>query len=292
MVKKNLLLLVCLIIGTGCKAVCKTVLLYTFYTPSHEILLKEWFLPSLQDEFKVVVKKFEQECQSGTYMQKGWTKMMLCKVDLIIEAIQEQWGNIVIYADVDIQFFAPIQDKIEKCLQDKDLVVQKDNNMGALCAGFMAMRANEQTLKLFKKIRNRMIANPGQSDQPTLNQLLIKEKYTKIQWDYLPICFFGTATVSCITFANNKIWRHGDDVVIPKNIVLHHANYTAGVENKIKLLTYVKTHWMNPPASASSINTLDHKQQRRQRLKAKRYLQSIGALPKKRKIKKRRQSTS
>jgi hypothetical protein len=54
-----------------------------------------------------------------------------------------------------------------------------------------------------------------------------------IIWGYLPITFFSPGAIS------NKKWQSGQRIDIPKNIVLHHANWTEGIENKIAQLQYV-----------------------------------------------------
>lgn len=215
------------------------IILYTFYTPSHEILLREWFLPSIQDDFEVVVKLFDQTCPSGTYMETGWITTMLYKVDLIIDAINEHWGNIIFYADVDVQFFKPTADHIHKALQVSDLVIQRASPKDKVCAGLFALRANDHTLKLFKQVKNR-IKLRKESDNPALDAIL-HWPYCGVKWDYLPISFFSTGGLSSKTFSQKNCWQEGDSVIIPDELILHHANYTKGVDNKIKLLEYVKS---------------------------------------------------
>jgi len=101
------------------------VKLYSFYTPSHEALKDKWFLPSLKDDFELDIAEYPQECQTGAFMDKGWIDCMMKKADLIIRAIQENPGKIFIHADVDIQFFGPVKDTIEKIMKGKDMVIQK-----------------------------------------------------------------------------------------------------------------------------------------------------------------------
>ncbi|HEV2916851.1 MAG TPA: hypothetical protein VGW78_03830, partial [Candidatus Babeliales bacterium] len=122
--------------------------LYALYTPSHEILKDDFFLPSMQDDFDIIFEFCEQTCPSAQFMSEGWTDTTIRKVDLIIRAIQENWGSIFIFSDVDIQFFAPVQEKILTLMEGKDLVIQKNSPNGVLCTGFFACRGNEKTLQL------------------------------------------------------------------------------------------------------------------------------------------------
>jgi len=55
-----------------------------------------------------------------------------------------------------------------------------------------------------------------------------------IRWNYLPRQFFGGGTLA------GKAWKPGMVLQVPQDIVLHHANWTIGIENKIAQLKYVK----------------------------------------------------
>lgn len=211
----------------------KKIKLYSFYTPSHKILKDEWFLPSIQDDYDVTIEFHEQECPSGNFAEKGWITVMLRKVDLILKGIEENWGNIFVYADIDIQFFGPTQKSILKALENNDIVVQKDQPNGMICAGFFACKANDKMLALWEKIKETMIKD-HQRDQPTLNRFLKKDNMYNIQWDYLPVEFFGAGTLT------GKSWKPGKKLTIPKNTLMHHANFTKGVHNKLAQLKYVR----------------------------------------------------
>lgn len=230
--------------------------LYSFYTASHKIFKNEWFLPSLKDKYEVILEEDKQKCSSGRYMEDGWLESMRCKVNLIIRAVKENWDRIFIYSDVDIQFFRPTEQIIQKLIQKKDMVVQQDSPSGMICAGFIAMRGSKKMLRLWEDIRSKLIMedNKKYDDQGYLNSILIYNKcfMTKIyrmlkvrpkflyhniygiKWSYLPLTFFSTGTVS------GKIRQPGEKISIPKNIVMHHANWAIGIENKIAILETVR----------------------------------------------------
>jgi len=208
--------------------------LYSFYTKSHRVFKDQWFLPSLQDDYEVIIKYYPQECPSALHWSKGWQQVMLRKIELILNAIDQNWGNIFIYADIDIQFFAKTKEHILSAIADKDLVFQRDNPSGVLCAGFFACRANSKTKKLFTKVKDYMIKNKEKSDQRTINILLRKKKLVNIAWDYLPVTFFGGGILT------GSLWSPGKKLRIPTTIVMHHANWTRGVKHKIAQLQYVK----------------------------------------------------
>jgi len=215
--------------------------MYVFYTPSHNQLFTQWFLPSLTQEYELIIEYHGQECYSGNFMQDGWNDTMLRKVNLIIRAIEENLiethpdgGNIFIHADIDIQFFGPTKEIICSFMHNRDMAIQRNRPNGALCAGFFACRANKKTLALWQAIRTAMIRNKTINDQVWLEYFLQKNNKFNISWTLLPIIFYGAGSIT------NCEWKPGEYLPIPKGILLHHANFTVGVDNKIAQLAYVK----------------------------------------------------
>jgi len=231
--KNFIVLILFLLISSSTKT--EKMKLYALYTPSHAVLKNEWFIPSIQDDFDLILEFHEQTCPSGYFMGSGWTKTTIKKVKLIIHAIEENWGKIFIFSDVDIQFFAPIQEHIEKLIENKDIIIQKNSPNGVFCSGFFSCRGNEKTLQLWQDALNLMANDQKISDQKALNRCL-KKKNNKygIVWGYLPNTFFGGGTLT------GHRWRPGKKLPIPKNIVMHHANWTSSFKDKILQLRYVR----------------------------------------------------
>lgn len=224
-------------------AYAEPISMYTFYTPSHKVFVEEWFIPTLEeinDEgITLVIKEYPQECASGKVFSSGWQDTMLRKVDIIRKAIKDNWGKVIIYSDIDVQFIRPFSKIALKALGDKDIVFQRDTPSGTVCAGFFVCRANERTLALWSGVRDYMISQKECSDQKTVNRLLRKGEdkdrnpYNVI-WDYLSSDFFGGGTFT------GTGWSPGKQLFIPSSIVLHHANWCSGNEKKIAQLEYVR----------------------------------------------------
>lgn len=201
---------------------------------------EKWFVPSLKDDYEVIIYYDDQKCPSAKYLYNGWTKTTLRKVENIINAVEstielskQGYSDIFIYADIDIQFFQRTQNLILKYMQNQDMVFQRDTPKGAICSGFFACRASKKTLAFWNGVKQRMMKK-GCSDQPAVNTLLRVKNPYNISWDYLPKEFFGGGTIS------GKYWTPGKRLAVPYRIVLHHANWTTGIENKIKQLKYVR----------------------------------------------------
>lgn len=207
--------------------------LYTLYTESHRPLIENWFLPSIKDFVIVHVYHLPQECPTGKYKQRGWKKTTIKKVKIIIEAIKKHKGGWFIYSDADIQFFEPIGDEISNMLNEYDLVIQQDNPKGFACSGFFGCRANDVILTLWKRVLSNM-KETSHSDQGALNYVLRhNSKDLNFKWALLPETYFGAG------FFTGKMWEPNMMLDVPERIKIHHANWTVGVENKIKQFVYV-----------------------------------------------------
>lgn len=221
--------------------------IYTIFTDSHKELLHEYFIPSFYnnidnldaiDSIDLVVKKIPQLCKTATYGRSGWIETMLHKVDQHIEACENNFGKNFIYFDCDIQFFKPFIDQMIEELGDNDIACQNDvfpfDNRPTYCAGMFICKASEKTLDLFKSMRKNMIEN-SYRPQEYNDQVALNENLYKIKHKLLSEKFYTIAQTT------NCLWHNDYNINnIPNNIIVHHANWTHGVDNKIKLLDFIK----------------------------------------------------
>jgi len=196
---------------------------YTYYTESHKNMFDNYFSKTIEDlEIKAFIG--EQECKSGEYYSTGWKTTTMKKVDVFINAVKENMGDIFVFSDVDIQFFGPIKDSLLQELGDFDIAIQNDYN-GGLCSGFFICRGNERTLNMFESMKNN--GHLYAEDQYALNMNLHLCKVTVLSTRFWTFGQFGGQ------------WK-GQIFDIPENILMHHANWTEGINNKIKLLDIVR----------------------------------------------------
>src|SRR3989339_7040 len=218
----------------------KKIKLYSYCTPSHEGLKNNWFLPSIKDNYELIIKDFSQNCPSARFLENGWEKIIDRKIDMLIGAIKENWNDIFIFSDVDVQFFGETEKTLLEELGDRDILFQKNRSnpleTESICTGFFILRANSRTLQLWEEVRKIREQNPEFIGcQAALNYVIKNEK--ELQWGFLSECFWSPG----VDYGKkNWLWEPGMNFEIPKNILLHHANWTRGVENKIKQLEYVK----------------------------------------------------
>ena len=210
--------------------------LLTFYTDSHTALLNDFLLKSSVGEYNVIPIKGEQVCKTGAFNTPGWAKTSYDKLVAIRDYVAGNLNNeYFIYSDTDVIFLSGSKDILKKELRGYDALFQKDDSM--FCAGFFAMKKNSACLEFLDKsiseLRNRL---PDFTDQDIINEIIKKER--NLKYGFLSKKFANFSTIS----KSNKLWN-GQTFKIPKDITAFHANWTIGIDNKIKLLEYVRENF-------------------------------------------------
>ena len=192
-------------------------------------------LRNIYSKDEVLIKGIyhKQTTHTGAFMSQGWLDAMDIKLDVILGAIEDNKDSVFIFADCDIQFFKPFTHLVEKELEDCDIVCQEDR--GSMCAGFFGCRSNNKTKELFEniKLNFRHMVN----DQVALNHYKDSISYKLLDRDL----FYTTGN----HFNNPNgtyIWDNTTNIIPPQNIVLHHANYVVGVDNKLKLMEMIRSN--------------------------------------------------
>ena len=201
--------------------------IYTFYSDSHSELFNNYFLPSfnehLSESFVLYTMNIEQKCETGEFNTEGFSETMADKLVLIKRAIADNKDTPFVYADCDIQFFGDFRNDID--LSGVDIVCQEDRD--SLCAGFFFARGTER----FENYIDLIIEN---NNTVPNDQILFNEYSNSMNWRLLPRKKYYTVG----NFISD-VWD-GDPIIVPKDVVVHHANYTIGLPNKIKLMNEVK----------------------------------------------------
>ena len=215
------------------------VKIYTHYSDSHKALYEDYFKLTLRElyskeELPLRVLHHAQTTHDGTFMTQGWSDSMDYKLDVILSALEENRNGWFIFADCDIQFFNPFLKDLENEIQNHDIVCQED--CGSLCAGFFACKSNIKTQQLFSKIKQtfRMLVN----DQVALNEYRHMVEYKLLDNKK----YFTIGNV----FTNSRgdhDWDNTTNIIPPKKMLIHHANYVRGVDNKVKLLKMIRQNY-------------------------------------------------
>jgi GR25 family glycosyltransferase involved in LPS biosynthesis len=167
---------------------------------------------------------------AGSYKTPGWLSAMKQKLELIYECLcdADDEDEIFMYSDLDIQFFAPFRSYIEELLMTNDIVFQ--NDCPEYCTGFFACKKTDAVKDLFKTAIT-LLKYKSECDQTVINEVI--HVFPSIVKYVLPNEFFT------VGMHGGKVWD-GEEFEIPENIIMHHANWTVGIDNKIKLLEQVR----------------------------------------------------
>lgn len=186
--------------------------LYTIYT-KEAIELKNIFLRSIQDDWEVNIINLEEIGEGGNWGTPGFGKLMRKRIGYMIEIIEENLGDIIIWSDIDIQFFRKCSSLIVQSIDKNDIVFQSECwPKKEINAGFIVIRCTQKTLSFFKSVLTFKLEELKFFEQSAMN-LLLSENELDLMWDVLPAQF----------------WAMSHSNYPPKDVVLHHANCTSPI---------------------------------------------------------------
>jgi hypothetical protein len=204
--------------------------LYAVYTPSHEILCRRFFLPTVPPGFDVVSYEYKQSGQ-GNFGAPDFFQCIEFKVNKIIESIEQNPGACIVWSDVDIQFFNFSPSMIEGDLCDLDMAFQRFSRKGDdACGGFYALRCSPAVQQFFREVLVVSKEKTAGNEQDAINILL---QTTSLKWGLLPWKYYART--------------HGFQP--PSDIALHHATCIRpgdSVPQKIELLETMAWIMKNP----------------------------------------------
>ncbi len=158
------------------EVVPETITLYACCTPNTKSTLEAALPASSLTEYTLVLQEYDASLNMNMHY----------KIDLMLHAIQENWGSIFVLKDIESQGPPPPKEIVLKTLEHADIVVQRSNSGDAIGSGYIACRANKRTLQLWESIKHLVDTHPATADQEYLNALLLENKIAKLRWDYLP----------------------------------------------------------------------------------------------------------
>ena len=196
-------------------------------TPSHQELFDQFFLPSLDTKlFELVSYQLAQE-GTGEFLGDDFVRCIQFKLTKILESIEQNENELIVWSDVDIQFFGLKPEHIIKYFQhEEDLVAQKLTLTGNhACGGFYALRCSAKTHSFFVDVDKVTTELTRGNEQEAINLLLQKD--SSLRWNLFGPEFYARS--------------HG--ARIPPNALLHHAtNLTPGdaIQKKARALMELK----------------------------------------------------
>jgi len=209
--------------------------LYTCCSKTHKEYLSQFFLPSLKriGGFEVEVARMPQLCSSGVYRAKDWRKVGQWK-SLWFRHLARTNSEPYVVADCDIQFLRPCRERLLELLGDNDLCFQYDGVGETICSGFYISSGGAGARRLFEYPFEIDFFNKYVDDKHC-DQSAVNHSKHVANWEFLPSAEFWT-----VGNGRTTSWTPGENLEVPPNIRVHHANWCSGKTNKFTLLKLVK----------------------------------------------------
>lgn len=208
--------------------------IFTLVTPSHEPLLSDWFLRTLPVDCQPVVQRFA--APPVEYAKGQWHRVVAQKFEILRRAFaSEPEGSIFVMSDVDVRFYQPFSEDVRQRIEGRDVLFQ-NNRPGLahaarhICTGFMVIRCCPRARAFFERAYAVLLAadHPRTGDQYACIHTL-EEGATRIRYALLPDRYWTPVH-------RGAPWQPFDPLAPPADVILHHANKTIGVPNKIAQL--------------------------------------------------------
>jgi nucleotide-diphospho-sugar transferase len=193
--------------------------IYCCFTPAHEILLRQEFLPSIPETFSVHAESIEL-AGPGDFLSPEFLRCINRKMELVLESLHTNRGEVIVWADIDIRFFSLAPDDLRVELGEHDIAFQREGKKGQYVnTGFFVCRANQRLIDFFRRVSAALHDDPHVNEQIVVNRLL--DDQSELSWTHLPLRYY----------ARTHGWPP------PSNLALYHANATmgpAGVARKLR----------------------------------------------------------
>lgn len=216
--------------------------IYTLFTPTHREMFEEFFIKTLPFDSRVELRaQFKDQTCNAEFHSEGWRATMAYKVKCFIQGANEVANDeIFMFIDPDIQFFEPFVDDVLNHMSDCDGVFQNDYH-GGVNTGFFALRSTKNVRAFLKTVEgnldkfaeeqqcfNHLISNFSKMPTISFKAKMLPKNY----WTYGEVVYNNS---------NKSHWDGNDlNFDIPKNLKMHHSNWTKKFEYKIPLLKLIR----------------------------------------------------
>lgn len=214
----------------------------TAYNDAFKPIAEGHFLDSfhslgLAKDFDLVVHRPESDY--GTFATDVFRSSYAAELGRVIEVLQDNVDRLVVWTDADMRWYKnPIAD-IHRLWQQGDILCSMDSPPGVeprdCCTGIQFFNVTPKLLEFYRfwrSLNEDPKYNVGHSHaQVSFNDALVK--FRIVRATALPNTYWTHGLVG------QRVWdgRNLDDLPDPpEDLVVHHANYTIGVSNKVRLL--------------------------------------------------------
>ncbi len=185
------------------------------YTPAHEVLYREVFLPSVPEGFEVAATLID-EAGSGDFLSPEFLRCIRRKIALVEESLRIHPDEVIVWSDVDVRFLNLSPQRVRQELEQSgcEILFQRElPRMPDVNTGFFVCHTGPAVRTFFERVRETLQEDPVINEQMAVNRLLTTLPRTELPlWSYLPHSYY----------ARTHGWPP------PRSLAIYHANYTKG----------------------------------------------------------------
>jgi hypothetical protein len=222
---------------TGDADVSPAIDIHALATPSHAEMLERWFLPTMPAGLQPVIH--HRDAEPVEYARGDWHRVVGQKLDIILDTIASREHDVVfIMSDVDVCFYGAIAEDLRQRMRERDVLFQNNRpslpeTADSVCSGFMVIRVSTRTRDFFERARRVLTcANSATMGDQRACIAVLRASPDLVRWAFLPVTYWSPGDP-------RGRWEPGVSLTPPPGLLLHHANHTIGVDNKLAQLRAV-----------------------------------------------------
>lgn len=181
------------------------------------------------DEWEIM---HEPQKSAGNFGEQWFNEICCKRPHRILELLRE--GHDVFVVDGDVTFFEPITEI--QIHPDAEIQAQHDPDSG-LCCGVIVYKSTPKVISFMEVVLQNCIAQGSDYNDQVLTNAVIQQ-FPQLR----PALAIFNTVHSFGTLVGPRLWK-GESFDIPLNCQAFHANFTIGIESKIRLLTEAKISW-------------------------------------------------
>lgn len=202
-----------------------------FVTPYKQHFLASFGALELYKDFELQVNVIETEY--GTYGEKQYRNSYAKELDRVIRVLETNRDRIVVWSDVDVRMYRNPLPDIMDMFGSSQIACQMDSPT-VYCTGFQFFWNCQRIINFFREWQQLDNSKEWVSAQDSFNEQL---KISGLAARALPERYWTTGVSG-----KQEVWDGVDVADLPdppKDIVLHHGNFTIGLNNKMRMLNEI-----------------------------------------------------
>lgn len=220
----------------------------SYYTPSHEAMCRRFVMSRADGFYERRFNSFDQTCPTGEFKSAGWNECMLDKLRCLLDLPCD--GMPTLYVDADVALMPGLHDWLAAYVgQLEREAIAFSDDVVQWCAGIMVFHSVSPVLKFFRTVAH-MSGVLNLPDQDVIHHMRAWAGKTGGRLPITPRVLPREVFCNWATVNGKPVppWD-GESFVVPETCLAWHANWTLGIDNKLKMLERVVMRETSQPAA-------------------------------------------